>query len=389
MNEYSLEEILPLLSERIKKYTSNESTSVANSTAKVILSSILYCLDEDTIDEESHLNAIRVSEKLSVFDAYYNGLNRKKEKVKKAKALYNQILEEFYYVNNRCYLDTILKGFPVFFERYDIEFNAEYHILTLDYPLFHEVIGLTGIDLIYGYLQCVYIEQDFLQIFSNRTIHEILMGYDEGYEELIFNVSKIIYRISIVCFLLNKNIYELDLGDGDRLRLNDLVIQNKTQVELEQILINASKEMLRELGIEDGIIIQYFQTDLSSFAFELITLSKKTQLEQILPSRVQGRVNKKIIYEDGELMEDEELRNLIEEMKDCRFISDKLILLKERVHSLSDLVEVLQEAFFDKEYDEVFRLLSEQELKVLKGEVEQKMKFEEELKDWEFALFRF
>ena len=68
-------------------------------------------------------------------------------------------------------------------------------------------------------------------------------------------------------------------------------------------------------------------------------------------------------------MEDERLRELIEEIKDCRYLSDKIAILREQVHSLYDLVELLDTCFYDEEYDEVFQLLSKAELSVLQKSI--------------------
>jgi hypothetical protein len=69
---------------------------------------------------------------------------------------------------------------------------------------------------------------------------------------------------------------------------------------------------------------------------------------------------------DNATMDDEKLRDLIDEIGCCRFISDKLAIVKEEVHSLSDLVEVLSQCFWEDEAQELFKILSEDEINVIK-----------------------
>ena len=65
-------------------------------------------------------------------------------------------------------------------------------------------------------------------------------------------------------------------------------------------------------------------------------------------------------------MDNEKLRDLIEEIKECRFISDKIAMVKEEVKSVRDLVEVLNECFWDDEAFELFKTFSKEELYLIK-----------------------
>ena len=117
-----------------------------------------------------------------------------KEKAEKAEELYNEMLLNFCDYGNRCYHDTFVKGMPQFFLYYDSLYNPQNHILTLDYPVVGNVEKLCGIDLIYQYLMCIEIENEFLAGFEEDRIREILLNYHNNYEELISNVSEIILR---------------------------------------------------------------------------------------------------------------------------------------------------------------------------------------------------
>lgn len=93
-------------------------------------------------------------------------------------------------------------------------------------------------------------------------------------------------------------------------------------------------------------------------------------------------------FEDGEMMDDEKLRLFIEEMQECRYLSDKIGMIREQIHSLSDLEEVLKECFWDAEYPEVFQLLSPPEADALQANIKLKQDFGSPLEEWEKYLAR-
>lgn len=60
-------------------------------------------------------------------------------------------------------------------------------------------------------------------------------------------------------------------------------------------------------------------------------------------------------------MDDEPLRDLIDEIRPCRHLFDKLLLIQRHVHSLRDLYEVIEACLFGNEVDAVLATLGEAE----------------------------
>ncbi len=102
------------------------------------------------------------------------GLSRVKEKVKAALALYHGILPEFDSYGNRCLGDTFLKGMPEFFKWYDVKFEPQNTIVTLDYPVLKDLSGDAGVDRIFGFLECICLEQRFLRRFPKEYVRKAL-----------------------------------------------------------------------------------------------------------------------------------------------------------------------------------------------------------------------
>jgi len=93
-------------------------------------------------------------------------------------------------------------------------------------------------------------------------------------------------------------------------------------------------------------------------------------------------------------MNNKRLREFIEEVRDCRLVSDKIAMLQKEVRSLYDLEEVMNECFHGDELNEVFRLLSDNEILVLKKRIKRDMlagsiKVVDELKEWQKRLLNY
>ena len=160
--DYEMEELVPIVGKLAEKYTSHESTSITYEKAEQLMGAVLYCIHELW---ESSGNAPSLNKKLSAQRAYEMGAAYVREKTGKALDLYNRILPEFCHYENKCLYDTFVKGIPEFFKWYDIQFEPQNTILTLDYPLLKDISEYTGIDKIFEFIKSIGLEQKFLKLF--------------------------------------------------------------------------------------------------------------------------------------------------------------------------------------------------------------------------------
>ena len=384
-------DIISLLGERVEKFTMRDSTSVTKETAERILGSILYCIKSDsnnTIKNSSLDKSLIKEENLDIRTAFYNGLLIKKEKIKKAKILCENIKREFCFIDNCYYKDIIWKGMDAFFKNYDVEFNPQYNVLTLDYPLYIEIENLSGIDLIYEYLKRFYIEERFLKKFEIHVIEEILRGYNDNFTNLVINICKIILRNAIICKILNKNIYELDVKEIDIDRIKKY-IENNTQEEMVRLIDEKLKSLLKELSLEEEVFYTYFKLDIKEFVKELYLYKEQNLLNIVISLRKEYTFKEKEHFQDGDLIDDNILRKIINEIKECRFLYDKIEIIKRNIKSLRDLKELLNECFYENEFKYVFDMLSNEEINVMIKDIKEKKAFQEYLWEWEEALIKY
>lgn len=192
--DYTMEELMPVVAELMKKYTAFESTSVTYEKAEQLMGAVLYCIRETELSEVNDGVSIQnvSGKKMSARGAYVAGEALVTEKVKQALNMYNEMIPDFFSYGNRCLYDTVVKGLPEFFKWYDVKFEPQDTILTLDYPVTKELSQYTGIDRIYEYIQCIRMEQEYLRKFPKEYVTGILYRYNSGYQEMIENIYEIV-----------------------------------------------------------------------------------------------------------------------------------------------------------------------------------------------------
>ena len=264
--EFSMEELLPIVAELAEKYTSGESSSVTYERAQGLMQAVLYCINE-TRQEENVLYAAG----MSVKEAYQIGYRMVVEKAKKTTMLYNRLVGEFRDFGNENYRDTVAKAIPGFLQYYDARFEPYETIITMDYPTIAPVTGITGVDAVYEYVKYISFEQRFLQKFPAEYVCRILEKHHGGYRKQFFNLCGIILRHVVIRILLEGNM------SCERLEEN---VADKKADELEQML----KKVLHRLIVEgyegDEQLEQYMQYEFRDFANDLINGIRYGYLEK-------------------------------------------------------------------------------------------------------------
>ena len=168
---YIMEELIPIVAKLAGQYTGGDSSSISNSKAQQLMGAVLYCIQANEPEQQQ---ALVSNTKIPAQQAYELGYRLIEKKVQQALALYNELLANFADYGSHFLHDTVLNGLPEFFKWYDIRFEPQNSILTLDYPVLQDLSKHTGIHLIYEYIRCLLLEQHFLQQFSEDYIRQSL-----------------------------------------------------------------------------------------------------------------------------------------------------------------------------------------------------------------------
>lgn len=164
------------------QFMEKNSTSVSYEDGERIMSSLFYIMDQGGMNEGIMAGGE------SPEAIYQAGCRAIDEKILQARDLYRQIIRRFDAYGCILYEDTILRGIPEYFNRYDPCFGPMDTILTLDYPLLEdginkESLAYSGITKIHYYLQRIYWEQELLEVFSREQIIWLLKTEFGSYEK--------------------------------------------------------------------------------------------------------------------------------------------------------------------------------------------------------------
>lgn len=274
MNEYEMKDLIPIVAELSEGYTSKESTSISYTAAQQLMDAVLYCINEynsSIIKDEKGLDTNLVlinSDHLTAKEAYQCGYQQVVQKTLHAKQIYDEIIIEFNGYRNRAYIDTVIKGMPSFFLYYDARYQPQNHILTLDYPTILSVEPRCGIDAIHQYLDYIKLEQFFLNKLPQSYVLEVLECYHEDYEDLLINISSIIFR-NMIGHMIAGSSMELVFNESDYLKIRAFV-QRDTREEVERKLMEHIETLVNHAYQGNRHLKEYLQGDVKDFAATLI-----------------------------------------------------------------------------------------------------------------------
>ncbi len=184
---YELEELIPITAWLADKYTARESSSITYEKAEQLMQAVQYTINELRFAGTEY----GVLTELSARRAYDIGYEILCRRVRECQALYNSMIPDFDAFGNVFCRDTVVKGLPRFFLYYDVRFNPQDHLLTLDYITRDFDIRLTGIDQIAVYLDSIAAEQRYLRKFPREQVIQTLFKWNRDYCGLPVNIAEI------------------------------------------------------------------------------------------------------------------------------------------------------------------------------------------------------
>lgn len=338
---------LSLLAKQTDKYNSGDSSSIRVEEAQHLLDSIMFTIG---VYLKTYQNLDEALDKVLVNDIselYKMGLKRIDRQTKSTKMLYSLIINNLIQTKNLCYNSTIVDGIKGFFKLYYPEFAAQEIHITADYPVYNQMEKLQGIEFIQKYLECIYYENLFCSKFSTEDIHYLLCGFDKDYSELVFNIYEQVLIAAIGCILSGGNVYKLEMAPSSIKILIDL-FSGKNKNETVEILQKAVEQLTKQLDLTHSLKT-YISDSLSQIANEIVEAVELRTLDRIFIIPKYPNDSNKITFSFGEKMDDERYRKVLEEITQCRYLTDKIAIIKSQIHSLADLEDVLLDSELSEE----------------------------------------
>lgn len=275
--DYEMEELVPIVGKLAEKYTSHESTSITYEKAEQLMGAVLYCIHELW---ESSGNAPSLNKKLSAQRAYEMGAAYVRDKTGKALDLYNRILPEFCHYENKCLYDTFVKGIPEFFKWYDIQFEPQNTILTLDYPLLKDISEYTGIDKIFEFIKSIGLEQKFLKLFPAGYVINILSKDNRNWQESMDNICEIVFIHVIGHIILGKSLTVIELEEDDYSYMQK-IFKQATLEDIKKQLTTALEIFIKNYYENDRELLNYLSGAISGIVFRLKNAADNQVLRNI------------------------------------------------------------------------------------------------------------
>lgn len=273
-----MEELVPIVGRLAEKYTANESTSITYEKAEQLMEAVLYCIGQL---KERTCNSPALSEKIPAQRAYEMGAARAAEKTKTALDLYNRIMREFYHYENRCLYDTVVRGIPEFFRWYDIQFDPQNTILTLDYPVLRDISEYTGIDKIFEFLRCIYLEQKFLKLFPANYVENILSKNRSIWGESMDNICEAVFVYVTGHILAGKSLTEFELAESDYAYIQQLFKRSAPE-DIKKQLDAAVEILVKEYYEGDRELLSYLSHAARGIVARLKNAAENNALEAMI-----------------------------------------------------------------------------------------------------------
>ncbi|MCM0650117.1 DUF6179 domain-containing protein [Clostridium swellfunianum] len=374
--------IWSFLGKHIERYTMGDSTSVPIETAEELLNSICFSLE---LELKGLVNVSKVLIEEDISELLKASWIKIASLMEEGKKLLEAVRKSSPKVENISYMDT-LNEIGEFFNKYDYRFFAHSISCSIDYQLSNPIAEkLQGIEYIREYLKALLIENEFCICFDKDNMRGILNSYCTDYKGLLINIFEPMLTNAVGLEILGEDIFTLAISPLQRETLLR-VFRNLSKTEIMAKLRSSAKRVCETLGIAANENIEYIQMTVVNIYPRIEVGLSTGNIDNVFLSFKYEEDSKESEFIDNAAMDNERLRTLINEINDCRFISDKIAMVKEEIHSLSDLVEVLSVCFWEEEALDLFKTLSEEELCVLKQFLDSKGEAYSSDSQWEIKF---
>lgn len=368
---YSIQNrLMIILQSLIARYTQGESSSVAAETAESLLSSIMYAIDAYMQSIEHPDQAITCLKTGSLQKIYEAGVERVRQCFEDTKQLYREVRRNKLDIPVDAYNMTIDESLPVFFKKYEIVFDAHQTMASIDYPLAIDDMRVQGVFYMKQYLEHLKIETRFCRMFSQADLRELLVNFGRvcrfDYRIELFNIFELVLNNAIFSMLSGAGAHQLQISTASFERLNRLLSETDPS-QVSSMIQEAIHRLLQERQICDPSLADYMNRCKKEVIQRIVHAAKHNSLEAVIITR-QEETMKPIAFSVSaeDRISDAELRLMLEEIRQLEDKEDKAKLIKSRLRSLHDFLDILEsDCLYEDEYEALFETFGDIELAVL------------------------
>ena len=334
-------ECIALLAKKTGQYTKGKSSSVTAANAQGLLKSILFTLGIALKNYRLPDDAAKALLNKPVEYFFEKGLKKIIALTASCKYIFVLALKNKMKTENEVY-NLVFDAIEGFFKIYNPDFSAHEIHITADYPVCNTQNGIAGIEFIEKYLQSIYYENMFCSYYDYKDLSNLLLGYDINYKNMIFNIFQEVLTVAIGCSLCKNPSKRLNLTDKDINLLKKLFI-DKNKDETHKLIKNAFERLVNELNITDNNLKAYICKGLKTVEFKITAFKEKLEIVFIKSCTVKNKSYTFIL--PSKIIDSTLYRQLVDEIRQCRFSKDKIKLIFENLNLIGDIDDL----FFDAE----------------------------------------
>lgn len=335
---------LELLAAKADEWSRGKSSSIRTERAENIMKSNLYTIGlylKTLPDPEAAVQELKTA---TVKDMYQKGRKILGAKLHTAKHFYHLVLKNKIVTVNEAYNATLGKsGIGIFFNTYNPDFEAHEIPASIDYQLCRPVTDLAGVEFIQKYLENVYLENEFCRHFAAEDIHHLLSGYDENYQHLLINIFEQVLTGAIGCLLAGGNVRKLEINPEEVRALQEELSGDEDRAIACKIR-KAAGDLSELENLTRPSLRDYIEKSLPKITANILHAVRTNTLDKTFVPPLHPERKPSIRFFSNAKMADEAYREMIAELLVCRFSTDKLALIREKVKAFDDLEDVLLDA---------------------------------------------
>lgn len=346
LSESELEKIqfdcLTLLAKKTHAFNGGESSSIPAEKAQGILASILFTMGVSLKVYSNPDDAVSALQSMGAEAICAEGRKRIDRLVEQAKAYHKALVRHLLQIKNAFYSATVVEGISGFFKLYDASFSAQEIHITADYPVYNKAPRLLGIEFIIQYLKQLSCENLFCTHFAQEDIHHLLCGYDEQYENLLLNIYEPVLAAALGCILAGAPANSLEITPQMQSFLQQY-FAGKKRSEIVKALDAPLATIAKSLSFSDSLL-NYVQQSLPQLAATIENAAQTGRLARVFIATAYPQDNPRLTISYGKKMDDELYREVLERFMSSASMPDKISIIKNHIHSLADMEDLLLDA---------------------------------------------
>ncbi|GAB2548019.1 DUF6179 domain-containing protein [Gracilibacillus alcaliphilus] len=362
-------ELIQVLQQLIQRHTQGESTSVTSDTAEGIMTSLMYAVDACTLQFSNPEKAIMYLNKESIQGIHAEGVELLRHYMEDTKRLYQEVKKMKLDVPVDAYNMTIDESLPLFIKHYNIIFEAQNTMASIDYPLAIDDMQLQGVFYMKQYVERLQMETRFCHFFSHQDLMYVLTNFGKinrcNYQIDLFNIFELMLNNTVFSILSGKTANNVRISDIQFKHLNRKLMACSADQRTKWV--DKAIDQLQESLQTEQALTSYIDLYRPELIERVNNTAKIGSFETLIIRDIQANEQTlEFKLHENDRMSDLQMRKLVDRLLESDDIEEKIQLLKKSVDSLPDYLDLLHTGcLFGSEYHALFDTFGNIELAIL------------------------